>query len=219
MNRHVWGAFFGALGALVSSVAPASAQVMEHKAGSEVVVPAFLPVTVAGQGLKPFLELTGNKATVVIFVGTACPISNGYAPDYAKLAKSLKAKGGQLVLAYSNPGEANEAEAHAARYGLTDAVRILDEDQALMKKLGATLTPEAFVLDEKRVVRYCGSIDDKYIERGKPTAGVRKQFLSNAVDQVIAGKFVLTPRTQPFGCSIESKKVVAIKDAPIEAGQ
>ncbi|MGC4045712.1 MAG: hypothetical protein QM758_18130 [Armatimonas sp.] len=43
-----------------------------------------------------------------------------------------------------------------------------------MKKLGATLTPEAFVLDEKRIVRYCGSIDDKYIERGKPTASVRK---------------------------------------------
>ncbi|MGC4045711.1 MAG: hypothetical protein QM758_18125 [Armatimonas sp.] len=36
---------------------------------------------------------------------------------------------------------------------------------------------------------------------------------------MIAGKFVLIPRTQPFGCSIETKKVVAIKDAPTYAGQ
>jgi hypothetical protein len=216
MRVQVWGALFFALSALLSS--GAQAQGMEHKAGTELAVPAFLPVTVAGQGLKPFLDLTGTKATVVIFVGAACPISNGYAPEYAKLAKSLKAQGGQLVLVYSNPGDANEAEAHAARFGLTEAVRVLDEDQALMKKLGATMTPEAFVLDEKRVVRYCGALDDKYVERGKPKAGVREKFLENAAQQVLAGKFVLLPRTEPFGCDIEKIKAVALKDAPTYAG-
>jgi mono/diheme cytochrome c family protein len=216
MRVQVWGALVVALSALLPL--GAGAQGMEHKDGTELAVPAFLPVTVSGQGLKPFLDLAGTKATVVVFVGTACPISNGYAPEYAKLAKSLKAQGGQLVLVYSNPGDASEAEAHAARFGLTDAVRILDEDQALMKKLGAKMTPEAFVLDEKRIVRYCGAIDDKYVERGKPKAAVREKFLENAAQQVIAGKFVLLPRTEPFGCDIESKKAVVLKDAPTYAG-
>ncbi len=216
MQVRVWGALFFALSILLSPIV--RAQGMEHKAGTELAVPAFLPVTVAGQGLKPFLDLAGAKVTVVIFVGTACPISNGYAPDYAKLAKSLKAQDGQLVLVYSNPGDAREADAHAARFGLTEAIRILDEDQALMKKLGATMTPEAFVLDEKRIVRYCGALDDKYVERGKPRAEVREKFLENATRQVIAGKFVLLPRTEPFGCDIEKLKAVALQDAPTYSG-
>jgi hypothetical protein len=217
MNRRISLAIVAAMVALLPSLG--RAQGMEHIGGKEVSVPAFLPVTVAGQGLKPFLDLAGVKTTVVVFVGTACPISNGYAPDYAKLARSLKEKGGQLVLVYANPGDIREADAHAARFGLTEAVRVLDEDQSLMKQLGATMTPEAFVLDDKRIVRYCGAIDDKYVERGKPTAGVRVKYLENAVAQVVAGKFVLLPRTEPFGCDIETKKTVALRDAPTYAGQ
>ena len=153
----------------------------------------------------------------MIFVACDCPISNGYAPEYVRLDKQLKSSGGRLVLVYSNPGDLAGAQKHAAKFNLGGISQVLDDDQSLLKRLGATTTPEAFILDEKRVVRYCGSIDDKYVERGKPTAGVRRKFLSDALSQVMDGKFVLNPRTEAFGCAIESKKTVAEAGAPTYA--
>lgn len=215
-NHRVWVSALAAIG-LVASVGLAAPPAMNHK--TDLTIPAFLPVNASGQGQVPFSDLTGTRATAIVFVGTACPISNGYAPDYARLDRDLKAKGGRLVLVYSNPGDIAEADAHAARFGLGDVTRILDEDQSLMKRFGATMTPEAFVLDEKRIMRYCGSIDDKYVERGKPRGKVQAKFLEQAADQVIAGKFVLNPRTEPFGCSIETRKEVKLPGAPTYAGQ
>ena len=49
-----------------------------------------------------------------------------------------------------------------------------------MKRFGATMTPEAFVLDEKRIVRYCGSVDDKFVERGKQRGKTQGKYLEQA---------------------------------------
>ena len=48
-----------------------------------------------------------------------------------------------------------------------------DFDQQVADDFGAARTPEAFVLDAQRVIRYHGRIDDQYtvgVSRGKPTS-------------------------------------------------
>src|SRR5581483_5172386 len=66
---------------------------------------------------------------------------------------------------------------------------------------GAQRTPEVFVLDHQRVVRYHGRIDDQYgigFNRPKPT----QRDLAAALDELLAGKSVSRPTTEAPGCFI-----------------
>ena len=38
-------------------------------------------------------EWQGSKGVVLLFLGTECPISNGYAPEMARLASEFRARG------------------------------------------------------------------------------------------------------------------------------
>ena len=68
-------------------------------------------------------------------------------------------------------------------------------------RIGAERTPEVFVLDESRAVVYRGRIDDQYaigIHRSSST----RHDLVDALDAVLAGRPVATPRTDAVGCKI-----------------
>src|SRR5262249_28586066 len=69
----------------------------------------------------------------------------------------------------------------------------------------ATTTPEAFVLDHNFVMRYRGRIDNGWAARLKRNLSVTEHDLSNAVEDLLAGKPVRTPATRPVGCLIGSK--------------
>src|SRR5437867_2784193 len=78
--------------------------------------------------------------------------------------------------------------------------------------LGARVTPEAFVIDADRVLRYRGRIDDTYITRAKRRDQPTRDDLQNALDDVLAGKPVTRPETEATGCPIA--RIVATKKAP-----
>jgi mono/diheme cytochrome c family protein len=70
-----------------------------------------------------------------------------------------------------------------------------------MQLFGARRTPEVFVLDARRVIRYRGRIDDRFApdhKRDEP----RRHDLREALDELIAGKKVSVPETEAAGCLI-----------------
>jgi mono/diheme cytochrome c family protein len=70
---------------------------------------------------------------------------------------------------------------------------------------GAKRTPEAFLLDDKFVIRFHGRIDDQYgvgTQRDKPT----RRELKEALDELLAGKAITTATTQVSGCIIGRAK-------------
>ena len=69
-------------------------------------------------------------------------------------------------------------------------------------RLGATRTPESFVLDKQRVVRYRGRIDDQYAALGKRRTVVTAHDLGDALEAILAGEAVNEPRTGAVGCLI-----------------
>ncbi|MBC8101347.1 MAG: redoxin family protein [Cytophagales bacterium] len=169
-------------------------------------VAARSPAPLSVSAGKQMAAVEGKRATVLVFVGTRCPISNGYAPDIAALAKAYQAKGVSVVLVYPNAGVTRaEAEQHAREYGLTGLPRLLDPAQSLADSVGATLTPEAAVLDSRRAVRYTGRIDNKHIRRAASArpGGASQRSLRTALDQVLAGKPVASARLSAVGCAIE----------------
>jgi peroxiredoxin len=142
-----------------------------------------------------------RRAVVLFFMGTGCPIANLYLAELAKLQKSEAANGLQVIGIQSNAGlTRDEIAAHAKEYKVAFPV-LLDSEQRVADLLGANRTAEVFVLDEQRVVRYHGRVDDRFgytYKRDEP----RRRDLTEAVKEVLSRKKVSVARTDPLGCLI-----------------
>lgn len=176
---------------------------LEPDTGVTLTVPTFKPVVLR--------EVAGEKATVLIFAGTHCPISNKYVPQLLALKNAYGAKGVRFVPVYSNAGTTQqEAQQHVGEY-FKEANGVWDNNQALADLVGAKLTPEVAVLDSSFVLRYKGRIDNRYVEKAMPrTTGATRNDLKNALDAVLAGKGINNPTTPAVGCLIERSKTVAV---------
>ncbi len=74
-----------------------------------------------------------------------------------------------------------------------------DEDQIVADAFGATHTPQFFVFDEKRKLRYSGKMDDNW---NNPKA-VKENYLRDAIDALLSGKDVKILETYSIGCTIK----------------
>jgi thiol-disulfide isomerase/thioredoxin len=151
------------------------------------------------------------KAVVVVFMGTECPISNAYAPVLTQLSKEYASKGVLFIGVNSNRQDDAAAVArHIKEFSISFPI-LKDEGSMLADRFAAKRTPEAFVLDGTRTVRYRGRIDDQ-MDKGvkRPQAG--DQYLVDALDSVLRGKEVARAATDPVGCFIGRKP--RAKDTP-----
>jgi peroxiredoxin len=143
-----------------------------------------------------------KKAFVVAFIDTECPVANLYVPTLIGLDKEYGAKGVQfLAINSSRQDSFVSVSAHAQERGITFPV-LKDFDQTVADAFGAKRTTEVFLLDAGRAIRYHGRIDDQYgigFRRDKPSRG----DLKSALDDLLAGRSIATPRTEVSGCPIE----------------
>jgi peroxiredoxin len=179
-----------------------------------IVALAFLPVPPAtGTRVADFKvpDIDGRshslaaykdkKAIVIVFVGTECPLANLYLPTLARLHETFAARGVQFLAINSNDQDsAAEVAAHARERKLPFPM-LRDSDHRAADALGARRTPEAFVLDPQRVIRYHGRIDDQYgytHRRASPT----QTELKDAIEDLLAGRRIATPFKEFQGCII-----------------
>ncbi|MFO0955985.1 MAG: redoxin domain-containing protein [Isosphaeraceae bacterium] len=148
------------------------------------------------------LKAPSGGAAAVVFCSAECPISNAYSPLLNDLAKTHPAEKLRLVGVFVDPDLTSAAlAAHAKEYGLNFPVA-LDRRGTIARKLGATVTPEAFVIDDRGQVRYQGRIDDQFAARGVRNAHSESRELRDAVASVIAGKPVADAFVKPIGCPL-----------------
>jgi thiol-disulfide isomerase/thioredoxin len=175
-------------------------------ASASVAAPATQPASpvvadITGVDRHP-LDVSPSKAVVIIFISTDCPISNGYAPEINHICKDYESKGVSFYLVHSDPDlSAADAKKHAADYGFTCPV-LIDRKHEIVKRVGATVTPEAVVLGADGKVQYSGRIDDLFVALGKKRYEATTHDLRNALDAILAGKPVAKPHTQAVGCAI-----------------
>lgn len=158
---------------------------------------------VNGKPVKP-LACGEKKASVIIFTTTDCPIANSYAPEITRLAEKYAEKGVKFTLVHVDPDlRAEKARSHAGNYKLDRAATILvDRKHALVKALGATMTPEAAIVTPEGKLAYLGRIDDLYTGYGDRRNEATKRDLRDAIDAVLGGRPVPSPRTETIGCDI-----------------
>ena len=143
----------------------------------------------------------GKKAVVVAFLGAECPMARLYAPRLAELTAQYESKGVQFVAIDANQQDGLAKIAQFVRTSKIEFPVLKDLGNKVADQFGAMRTPEVFVLDQERTVRYCGAIDDQY-GVGFTRAKVSKEYLVAALDSLLAGEPVRTSSTPAIGCFI-----------------
>lgn len=161
-------------------------------------------VDTTGQTHEPLKPAAGRKATVVIFTLPDCPIANAFAPEINRLVADYSAKGVGIYLAHVDRDLTTaDARKHAKDFGIQCPV-LLDSQHALVKTLGATKTPQAFLLGPDGKTLYRGRINNLFADYGTRRQAVTQHDLRAALDAVLAGKPVPQPVTEAIGCHIQT---------------
>lgn len=146
----------------------------------------------------------GRKATVILFTLPDCPIANAYAPEINRLVTEYAARGVGIYLAHVDRDlTAAAAREHAKDFGFRCPV-LLDSQHALVKSLGATKTPQAFLLGPEGKTLYHGRINNLFADYGQRRQTVTQHDLRSALDAMLAGKPVAVTRTEVVGCHIQT---------------
>lgn len=154
-------------------------------------------------GLKITIPAASDKAIVLIFLSTVCPICNQSAPELQRLAKDYSRQAVKFILVQTEVDlTAAAAKKHAAEFGLASTI-VLDPERKLSKATGATTTPEAVVVSPEGQILYRGRINDRFPELGKDSIEPRNSDLRQALDEILAGKPVSKSTTTAVGCVIE----------------
>jgi hypothetical protein len=143
-----------------------------------------------------------RQGIVIIFTSNSCPFDAYYYDRFKKLASDF---GGRIPVVLVNPhsGEDESPEAMkalAARRGFR-VPYLEDKDQAIMRALKVTRTPEAIVLKPEGgayKVFYRGAIDDN----AQVATDVHRHHLADAIEALLAGQNAPQPSVRPMGCNV-----------------
>jgi len=119
----------------------------------------------------------------------------------AKLARDYGGKGVAFVGINANAQDSVTKIAAYAQQHKIDFPILKDLENKVADQLGAERTPEVFLLDQDRVVRYHGRIDDQF-GIGHVKDQPKRQDLAIAIDELLDGKAVSQPVTKAEGCFI-----------------
>jgi len=143
---------------------------------------------------------------VVFFTCNHCPYVQAWESRFIEIQRDYAGKGVQLVGINSNDEVKYEEDdfdhmvARAKRLGYNFPY-LRDESQKVAEAYGPVSTPDFYVLDADRVIRYRGRLDDNHKDPRK----VAKRYVRDALDDLLVDRSVRTPLTPPYGCSIKWK--------------
>ena len=135
-----------------------------------------------------------RKAVVVVFLAVDCPLAKLYTPRSRPSPRRTKRAGVAFkLLIASRPESPRDLAAYSRLHGVTFPV-LRDIGGVAAMRFGAERSPEAFVLDGARRIRYRGRIDDQYgVGVQRPAAKSRE--LVDALQAVLSGRPVAVPIT------------------------
>jgi hypothetical protein len=156
-----------------------------------------------------------GRATVVVFLNFNCPVSNQCVPVISGLADRFGKEGVTFVAVVCDAADAVEVDRLAAESKIACRV-FFDPDKVAAAHFRATTTPQVFVLDRNRVLRYEGLVNNLYTSRLVRQPKADAEYLADAIAAVVAGQDVAIKETTPIGCPLELTARPVIKHGSVE---
>ena len=170
-------------------------------------LPAFaLPDVTTGRTVTP-QDFVGSPLLVVIFLCRHCPYVVHVLPEVLRLASDYLPRGAAFVGisandAASHPDDSPEHLATiVSERGIPFPI-LYDASQETARAFGAACTPEFFIYDAARALRYHGRLDGSTPGNGVTCDG---SDLRHALDALLAGQPVAEPQHPSMGCNIKWK--------------
>jgi peroxiredoxin len=150
-------------------------------------------------------DLANKKAVVIMVQGNGCPIVRQALPSLAEVRAKYREQGVEFLLLNSNLQDKRELVAKEATDFKIDFPILVDESQRVGAALGVVRTSEVFVIDPKNwQLAYRGPMDDRLsYERQRPA---QHHYLTDALDALVAGHPVKTPKADGVGCLVNIPK-------------
>ncbi len=144
-----------------------------------------------------------KQLLVVAFWCNHCPYVQAWEDRTIATQRDYAGKGVQFVAINSNETEGYPEDdfphmvqrAKAKGYNFP---YLRDETQKVAEAYGGVCTPDFFVFDRNRRLRYRGRLDDS-----KDPSGVKRRYMRDVVDALVAGKEPPVTFAPPMGCSIK----------------
>lgn len=151
-------------------------------------------------------DFANAAALVVVFMGNHCPYARAYEHRLCQLAEHFRERNVPLIAICSNDGvlypeDSFEQMVDKSRELGFAYLYLQDQTHSVAKAYGAARTPEAYVFDADKILRYHGAIDDNYADADR----VVRHYLAEAIEAVLEGKTPDPEITPVIGCSIKSR--------------
>lgn len=155
-----------------------------------------------------YSDITGEHATVIMFICNHCPFVKHVQEELVNLANNYLSKGVGFVAISSNdvenyPQDSPEKMREEAKKNNYPFPYLYDKSQEVAKKYQAACTPDFFVYDKNDSLVYRGQLDESRPGNDKPVNG---SDLRAALDAILAGKKPTTNQKPSIGCNIKWKE-------------
>ena len=170
-------------------------------------------------------NFSAARLLVIVFTCNHCPTAQAYESRIKQLDADYKEPGVVLVaispnddqalrldeLGYTDVGDSLADMKYRAKDHEFAFPYLYDGDsQKTALAYGVVATPQVFVFDQERKLRYVGRVDDSEVNT------ITSHDTRNAIDALLAGKPVPVEKTRTFGCSTKWSEKRADAQASLE---
>ncbi len=146
------------------------------------------------------------SAVAVVFTCNHCPYAIAWEDRIHAIARDYATRGVHFLAINANNAATHPADSFEMMVKRASEKQFVfpylhDESQSVARSYGAERTPEIFIFDAARTLRYHGVPDDNYEDEH----AVKHHYAKEALDAVLAKRAPALPETKPVGCSIKWK--------------
>lgn len=150
-------------------------------------------------GNEHMLAMHKGQIVVLEFSSQHCPFSKGTDPHIAELATQYKDKNVVVLGVDSHKStKPEDIKEHVAAAKIPFPV-LKDEKNQYADQVGATKTPEIYIVDKEGKLAYHGAFDSR---KGPEQKG-EENYVAAALDALIAGAKVAQTEVPAWGCGIQ----------------
>ncbi len=147
------------------------------------------------------------KGYIIIFTCNHCPYAIAYEDRIIDLHNEWAQKGYPVIAINPNDPEVQPDDSFMKMKERAGEKNfpfkyVLDKGQKVYPKFGAERTPHVFLVDEDRILRYIGAIDNNY----KSAEAADEHYVRDAISALEAGKDPNPAITKAIGCTIKTAK-------------